>query len=232
MDLSIYLAFMEAELEAMRFHEGKTAWLGCKLSSCNSGISFHPTKIDHCNMLVLTDETPPNNHDPTEVAQELISAAQRIGCEKILLDFQREPTELSLHIIQKILERTHIPVGVAAEHAEEFNCAVFLSPPPLWTPLCEALQSWKNREIWLEIAPESGCITITEDASIYTATPSRGAYPLYDNKMHLSYRTQIDDRTVKVYLQRSTDHILSWLHHAQEAGIRTAIGLYGLLPDF
>lgn len=226
MDLSIYLAFTGAELEAMLNHKGKTAWMGCHLSAYGSGITPPPAALKHCDLLVLTDETPPDGHDPKRVAGEFWAQAQALGCERILLDFQRPPTEESHRIIHQVMKNVTVPVGVTPSYAAQLDCPIFLPPPPLWTPLQEALSPWAGREIWLEIAPEDGCVTLTKDGSTYTPCEAKKAYTFSDPGLCLSYCTEVSFDRATVYLHRDISNIAKWLEHAFSLGIRTAIGLY------
>lgn len=232
MDLSIYLAFTGAELKAMQAYQGKTAWIGCHLSPYSLGIAPQPSALTHCDLLILTDETPPDGHDPKRVADEVIDAASRLGSERILLDFQRQPSAESHGITEELLKSTTIPVGVSSTHANDLSCPVFLSPPPLWTPLEEELIPWAGREIWLEIAPEDGYITLTEEGSCYHLCEPNFPYPFEDKKLHISYKTDIAHNEVTVYLRRDPSHMAAWLNDAGKLGVSAAIGLYQLLPDF
>lgn len=226
MDLSIYPAFAGAELEAMLQYPGKTAWLGCHLSAYGSGITPLPAALKHCDMLVLTDEMPPEGHDSKAVAAELWSQANILGCERILLDFQRPPSEESLQIIQCVLEKAYVPVGVTSKYAQQLTCPVFLAPPPLWTPLEEAISPWVGREIWLEIAPESGCVTLTKEGSSYAPCGTKPDYPFTDHGLCLSYKAEIYANKASVFLHRGISNLPHWLVQAEALGIRAAVGLY------
>lgn len=232
MDLSIYLAFASAELGAMHSYEGKTAWLGCQLSPYSSGITHHPASLTHCDMLILTDETPPGDHDAKIIAQELMAEASALSCEKILLDFQRKPSEESLQIVDSILKVSSLPVGVTAGYAKDFSCPVFLSPPPLWTPLSEHLEPWKDYEIWLEFAPESSRVTLTTEGCFYSPSAPLATYPLTSKQLHLDYKTELKETQVNIHLHRSISHMESWLLEAQALGVHSAIGLYQLFSGF
>lgn len=226
MDLSIYPAFAGAELEAMLRYTGKTAWLGCHLSAYGNGITPLPAALKHCDLLVLTDEMPPDGHDPKEVASELWSQAKTLGCERILLDFQRPPSEESMQIIHCVLEKAFVPVGVTPKHAQQLSCPVFLPPPPLWTPLEEAISPWTGREVWLEIAPESGCVTLTKDGSSYAPSETKPDYPFTDHRLCLSYKTEVYANKASVFLHRGISNLPCWLKQADTLGIRAAVGLY------
>ena len=228
MDLSIYMAFTGAELKEMQNYHGKTAWLGCHLSAYGRSLSPLPASLSYCDMLVLTDETPADSHDPLQIAEEFVAQANSLGCEKVLLDFQRPPTAESAEIVMQVLKSASIPVGVTENYAEAVSCPVFLPPPPLWVPLEEYIAPWKGREIWLETAPEGGCITLKENGSYYRTCDPSGEYPFADKKLHLSYRTEISDSCVNIYLSRAPSLLKHWLELASRLGIHTAVGLYQL----
>ena len=232
MDLSIYMAFTGAELDPMLQYNGKTAWLGCHLSASGEGVATHPPSIRHCDLLVMTDEIPLEDHRPEIAADSLCTEAANLYCERILLDFQRQPTEESQVFIDCLLEKACIPVGVSALHAQNFSCPVFLPPSPLWASLENALLPWKGREIWVELAPEDGCVTLTTEGSYYAECSAEGIFPFYDSALFLTYRTEVSSNHAKVYLHRGQSHLHEWLNHANMLGIHTAIGLYQQLRGF
>lgn len=226
MDLSIYLAFTGAEAGAMESYTGKSAWLGCHLSSYNSGITPVPSSLHRCNMLVLTDEIPADGHDPGRVAEELAAYAARLGCERILLDFQRPPSPESTQIVSAVLDMVHCPVGVSESNGRELSCPVFLSPPPLWTSLEEHHLPWKNREVWLEAGTEDACVTVTNAGSEYRLWDRTGEFPYFDETVSAAYRLEFTGEAARFYLHRGQKELKHLLYKARELGIRTAVGLY------
>ena len=226
MNLSIYMAFVAAESEAILRYKGKAAWLGYHLSAFDSGITPRPSFLDSCHMLVLTDETPLLHHDPQKVTSEICAEAKSLGCEKILLDFQRPPTEKSLVLAKSILRSAPCAVGITECYANDTDCSVFLPSPPLWTPLQETIAPWKGRDIWLEIFPEDGCITITKKGGNYSPSAPLENYPFCDNALCLSYSTEQYAQQVKVHLHRGITEMKAFLHLADSLGISAAIGLY------
>lgn len=224
MDLSIYLAFTQAEAAAMKAHSGKTAWLGCHLSAYGSGIScIQPAR---CDMLVLTDETPAEGHDPDRVARELTEAARKCGCSRLLLDFQRPGVPVSAAITEAVVHSSPCPVGVTEGYAEGLECPVLVSPPPLWTALEGHLLRWKGREVWLEAVTEDAFVTVTPTGSQYRLCEPNGVFPYTDKKLSLSYRVEPSQAQMRVWLHRGTCELSGFLKHAYTLGIRTAVGLH------
>lgn len=227
MDFSIYLAFLPTQWNKTQTVQDKAAWLGCRLSSYGEGITGLPPALPNGSMLILTDENPPQGHDPQRIAKELTENAARLGADKILLDFQREGLEENREIVETVLKQAAIPVGITEQYAKHFDCPVLLSPPPLWTPLEEKAALWSGRELWLEAVTETALVTVTESGSRYEA----GAYELpeeslvYD-KLCLRYALKRKNREMLFYLKRDKEMVCRLLDRAKALGFTGAVGMY------
>ena len=230
MDFSIYLAFLPAQWNILQTFRDKAAWLGCRLSSYGEGITGLPPTLPEGSMLILTDETPPQGHDPQRIATELTEHATRLGADKILLDFQREGLEENCQIAETVLKQAAIPVGITEQYAKHFDCPVLLSPPPLWTPLEKKAGLWSGRELWLEAVTESAVVTVTQEGSRYETTEQD--FPetsqLYEG-LCLRYAVEWKDKEMLFYLKRDKEMAFLLLEKAKKLGFTTGVGLYGEL---
>lgn len=226
MDFEIYLAVTGAELALASQNHKPLAWMGCHLSAGGSGISGVPASLPPDSILVLTDQMPPQGHDPHQVAQELVDAAHQLNCSRILLDFQRPKSDAGNQIVDSILTLADRPVGVSENYGEHFCCPVFLRPPPLWTALSDHIAPWKGRQIWLEAAQEDAVVTVTEEGGHYTVCDHTGPYTFNSDKLQVAYRIETDPDQLRVYLHRGSKELQGLLHQAKQLGICTAVGLY------
>ena len=230
MDFSIYLAFLPAQWNIMQTLQDKAAWLGCRLSSYGEGITGLPSALPAGSMLILTDETPPQGHDPERIAMELNNAATNLGAERILLDFQRDGLKENYHIAEKILTQAAIPVGITELYAKPFDCPVLLSPPPLWTPLEKKAGLWGGRELWLEAVTESAVVTVTQTGSRYETTEQ--IFPetsqLYEG-LCLRYGVKRRNKEMLFYLKRDKEMVFLLLEKAKKLGFTTGVGSFSEL---
>ena len=226
MDFEIYLAVTGAELALASQKQKPLAWMGCQLSAGGKGISGVPAALPPNSVLILTDQMPPQGHDPQQVAQELVDAAHQLNCSRILLDFQRPKSGAGNQIVNHILTLADRPVGVSEDYGEHFCCPVFLRPPPLWTALSDHLAPWKGRQIWLEAAQEDAVVTVTETGGHYTVCDHTGPYPFNSDKLQVAYRIETAPDHLRVYLHRGSKELQALLEEAKQLGISTAIGLY------
>lgn len=227
MDFSIYLAFTGAEWASVREYGGKVAWMSCRFSPWGRGISGVPPSLPPGSMLMLTDETPVQGHDPQQVAQEIARAVDALGCGRVLLDFQREKREEYSQIVSAVREAVGCPVGVSELYAEGLDCPVLLSSPPLWTPLSQHLNKWAGREVWLEAVMEDGVVTVTEQGSRYEACAAElPENSLVHDGLHLRYWVQTQEKAALFHLRRDREQLEKLLAEAAKLGVRTAVGLY------
>lgn len=227
MDFSIYLAFTPAQWDCVGKYGGKAAWMGAKFSPSGSGITGLPTSLPPGSMLMLTDETPMDGHDPQQVADELARAANVLGCERVLLDFQREKRPEYLETIKAVADAVPCPVGISEIYAEELDCPVLLSPPLLWTPLSQHLAKWEGREIWLEAVLEGVKVTVTEAGADYLPwDPEELAQSHIHTGLHLRYWVEQRKTDVLFHLHRDRQQLNALLQEAHALGIQTAVGLY------
>ena len=139
---------------------------------------------------MLNDRMPCQGHSPDLVAGQLADAVTRLGCESVLLDFQRPPEPESATMARIITQALSCPVAVTEDFAEDLPCPVFLSPGALHLPLAEHLARWKDREIWLEAALCQETLSVTAlgvvTAPIFPTEQLSGGF--YDEYLRCHYR--------------------------------------------
>lgn len=229
MGISRYLAKTAAELEATASPEHwNTAYMACHFSPYSTGLSNIPETLPPDSMLILNDRTPICGHDPEKIAQQLSEAFHTLHFDSILLDFQR-PAQEEIHQLCKHLTGVlPCPVGVSDMYAKKLDCAVFLPPVPLDQPLSAYIAPWHNRELWLDIAPDAVCISVTSQGSTYMPcelpeAPEKG---FSDTALYCHYRTQITEDAVLFHLWRDISQLEQLIEAAQALGITKCIGLY------
>ncbi len=229
MKISRYLAVTAAEMEAVSLPEDwNTAYMACHFSPYSTGLSNIPDALPPKSMLILNDRTPISGHDPERIARQLIRSFDALHFDSVLLDFQRPELEETHQICRYLTKTLPCPVGISDVYAKELDCPVFLPPVPLDLPLSEYIAPWNNRELWLDVAPDSVCISVTLQGSTYTpcSIPEAPDHVFSDTDLHCYYRTQIMEDQVLFHLWRDTAQLEQLVEEAQSLGITKCIGLY------
>ena len=221
-----FLAQTSAEFAFCREKPQKIAWMACHFSPYGTGLSNLPNALPKGSMLIINDRIPICGHAPEVIARQLRQVAGEMECGCALLDFQRE-NEQTYDVIRAVLEGAGCPVGVSEGYARDFDCPVFLSPPPLDVPLESHLAPWEGREIWLEAALDAQQFTVTEKGC--TSLPLPYSPPegevFRDDTLCCSYRCDIRDAAIFT-LWRTPEDLENLLTQAQALGIRRTVGLY------
>ena len=226
MGISRYLAMTAAEMEAFSPPEGWTAaCMACHFSPYGTGLSNIPSALPSGAMLILNDRTPFHGHDPERITGQLLEALDRLHFGSLLVDFERPDVDAYHKLCQMLTQRLPCPVGVSMLYAEELDCPVFLPPVPLDQPLEEYISPWKGRALWLDVAPDAACVTVTEEGS--TLMPLPFSPPPSDafteETLHCRYRTEILPDKINFYLWRNWE---SLIQEADSLGVTKCIGLY------
>ena len=234
MVLPLYLALTAAEISHIATLPKLCAYMACHFSPYTEGISNVPEALPFGSVLILNDRMPCDHHSPDLVAGQLATAAERLGCESVLLDFERPPEEASLAMVRTILQALPYPVAVTESFAQDFSCPVFLSPAPLHMPLAAHLAPWKGREIWLEAALCQEQITVTKSGSnfcpVFPIQHLEGGF--YNPKLHCNYHTAIADDCLSFTLFDTPDTLRNKLELAARLGVTRAVGLHQELGTF
>ena len=226
MEITRFLAMTGAEFALCREKPQNIAWMACHFSPYGTGLSNLPSALPKGSMLIVNDRIPICGHDPAVINRQIRQVVEEMECSCALLDFQRE-NEQTNEVIKAVLEGAGCPVGVSEGYARDFDCPVFVSPPPLDVPLESHLAPWDGREIWLEAALDARQFTVTEKGCTSLPLP----YSAPDGDLHkdvdlcCSYRCDIGDAAVFT-LWRTPEDLENLLTQAQVLGIRRTVGLY------
>jgi hypothetical protein len=229
MGISRYLAMTAAELETFSPPEGWfSAFMACHFSPYTTGLSNIPSTLLPGSMLLVNDRTPIHGHDPQRIAGQLLDAFEKLKFDSLLLDLERPNIDAYRELCHALAQRLPCPFGVSSEYARGLDCAVFLPPAPLDSTLESYIAPWKGREIWLDIAPQAACVTITESGSsswtLPFSPPPENAF--CDEALHCRYRAELQADAVLFHLWRDPPQIKKLIGHAQDLGVSKCIGLY------
>lgn len=228
MAFPLYLALTPTEILHTFPLPQPYGWMACHYGSYTDGISNVPTELPPNSMLIFDDQIPPSGHDPKRIAQELFHLTEALQPACVLLDFQRQDLQKNADTAAEIAGTLTCSVGVSALYASPLSCPVFLPPPPLHIPISEYLAPWQGREIWLDVALDCACITVTKEGSHIGA----GQYPAFaqpsfeEPKLHCGYSMDITEDRAIFTLWRTRRHLETLLQEAEAFGVTKAVGLY------
>ena len=227
MAIPFYLALTGAEFHSCRKLPDKIAWMACHFSPYGTGQSNLPQKLPEGALLILNDRTPIHGHDPQRILDQIREVILAFKCHALLIDFQRPRCDAAVDVVQA-LATLPCPVAVSSPYIDGSNCAIFVPPVPLLTPVGDHLVQWAGRDIWLDIAAERLQIRLTEDGSAVHPlyTPDLPECPLQDPQLHCHYRIDLADHRADFTLQRTKDDLQDLLEDARSHGATHAVGLY------
>ena len=232
MKIPLYLAMTAAEFASCKAFPYKLGWMACHFSPYCTGLSNIPSFLPPNSLLIVNDITPIHGHDSGRIYNTLETLISTFQCDGILLDFQREGSEETAQLVQKLLD---LPtrVCVSEKYASELPCPVFLPPPPLRKTIAEYLSPWQNREIWLEAASsqENICIT-TEGSNISDVICGDVSMAHHDIDLYCHYGIVTNADNIVFHLQRTQEDLTELINAAAELGVTRAVGLYQELKEF
>lgn len=228
MAIDRYLAMTAAEIQGNLEFPDKIGWMACHFSPYGTGLSNLPDTLPPGSMLILNDRTPICGHDPSRIIRQLSDTIDALECGCLLLDFQRGNTPETQALVKAITAHLPCPVGVSHLYAKESDCAVFLPPVPLDTPLAAHLAPWEGREVWLEAALDGLEITVTEKGAKSASLLHSAALdsPFHDEKLHCHYQIHSDENQAKFTLFRTQEDLKELLEEAEKLGICRTVGLF------
>ena len=233
MALPLNLAMTQAEITAADLLPSRLAWMSCQFSPFTKGITNIPKSLPEGSMLILDDQQNCFTHSPDLVAQQLLEATQQLGCESILLDFQRPADPESIAMVHTIVEALPCPVAVTEGFAKDLTCPVFLAPCPLHMPLQTYLHPWLGRELWMEAALCQEIITVTGNGttfiSDYPVDPDGG---FYEPNLICHYRVAVSPEKITFTLFDTPETLHQKLQKAHSLGVHRMVGLFQELGTF
>ena len=232
MPIPCYLALTAAEFAKVDRLPENTAWMACHFSGYGTGLSNLPSSLPAGAMLIINDRMPADRHDPERILAQLLELEERLQPDCFLLDFQRSDMPQNRHIAQVLAEGLNRPVAVTAEYAIDLPCAVFLDPPPLHMSIDDHIAPWAEREIWLELAPETKTYTLTpEGCTIADVDHQPLPDPVFtESKLFCRYHIDLFENSAVFTLQRTREDLNAMLETVNR--ITRAVGLYQQLEDF
>ena len=224
MPLPIYLAMTAAELRNHSVLPDHVAWMACHFSPYGTGLSNCPATLPPGSMLILNDRTPVYGHDPQRIAEQMCELAAQLGCSRVLLDLQRPNEPATAAIAKAVSSVLPCPVAVSAWYAGELTCPVLLPPVALLKTPQEHLLPWKDREIWLELARDTACYTITEAGCRRETAVASGEFPHTDPALCCRYRIAEEENAVRFHITQDQGLLLEQL--TKMDNVTCLVGLY------
>ena len=228
MVLPLYLAMTGREIIAEKQPIPRCAYMACHFSPYSQGLTNLPTSLPPGSILILNDRMPCDGHSADLVAHQLQDAVAHFGCESLLLDFQRPPTEDALQVVRCILETLSCPVAVTEGFDIGDGCPVLLAPAPLHVSLAEYLAPWQNREVWLEAALCQQEIRISKTGTeIQSFFPTDGFTDgFYDESLCCRYRCKTEPDCITFTLFDTPETLPLKLELAHSLGVTRGVGLW------
>lgn len=228
MGLDCYLAMTAAEFAGCSPLPTHTAWMSCHFSSSSQGLSNLPEHLPPKAMLIVDDSIPFDGHDANRILKQLTEAVKMLDCAFVLLDLQRSRNEDVAALCQRLAIELPCPVIVSESYAKALTCPVLLSPPPLLTELSDHLAPWKNREVWLEAAPDRQVVMVTETGSArFPCLEEELPTPWFlEERLFCRYHWVLEGRTARFTLMRTKEDLFAMLKAAKDLGVKGAVGLY------
>ena len=231
MGISLYMAMTAAEISACKSLPGDSAYMACHFSPYGTGLSNIPEQLPEGSLLLLNDRTPICGHDASLIQEQLESAAERLHCSAILLDFQRAENPETESLCRTLSQKSSLPVVVSQTYATKLDCPVFLSPCPPNQPIAEYISAWKDRSVWLELAPCTTQIIVDKKGSTVSELPyATTDFPHMDADLFCHYRIEKSNTQIVFTLTRTLEDVKNLLH-SNQSGICQYVGLWQELKD-
>lgn len=234
MALPMFLAMTAAEMAASGTIAGRFAWMACHFSPYTQGLTNLPRELPAGSLLILDDRFPCQGHSADLITQQLMETVAQLGCDSVLLDFQRPPEPEAMSIVSALSQSLPCPTAVSEAYARDLSCPVFLPPPPLHQPLQAHLAPWAGREIWLEAAlcQEDMFITREGPSPVPIFPPEALDGGFYSEELCCRYRTRTEADRITFTLFDTPESLRAKLEKAHSQGVTRAVGLYQQLRDF
>lgn len=227
MKIPTYLAMTAAEFSACPSLPLYTAWMACHFSPYGTDLTNLPKKLPEKALIIINDRTPIYRHDCEQIAVQLSDLIHQFHPLGVLLDFQ-DSQNTALHALAKnLVAALPCPVCLPEAYAQELDCPVFVSAPPVHKHLSEHLSPWEGREIWLEAALEASQITVmpTDSDTVNIPHPTQD-HGFFDDKLFCHYITEVSDDAIRFTLWRTKEDLGRLLDAGSELGVTRAVGLW------
>jgi hypothetical protein len=228
MALVPFLAMTAAEILETRPLPPGICWMACHFSPYSIGLSNLPRTLPPGSVLMVDDITPIRGHDPGRILRQLSECAETLHCQAVLLDFQRPDVEETAALVEVLTGGLPCPVAVSHHYAGTGSFPVCLPPVPPSEPPEVYFSSWKDREIWLELALDGVKVTVTESGCCFL--PLAAASPVepefFDETLLCRYHCDVREDTVRFTLRRSPEDLEGFLTEVEKHGVTKTVALY------
>ena len=228
MAIAPFLAMTASEMRVHSVFPPKIAWMACHFSPYGTGLSNLPKELPPGSLLMVDDITPPREHDPVFIADQLTACVEELQCCGVLLDFQRRGCGKTESVARHLLSALPCPVIISDCYADQLNCPVFLPPVPPSVPLETHIAPWSDRMIWLELGLDGEMLTLTEEGCTATPLPCPDleAEGFCSEALHCHYSIETNKEAARFTLWRTKEDLSKLLEKAAALGITTAVGLF------
>lgn len=227
MEIPFFLAMTAEELRGCSSAPERMAWMACHFSPYAAGLTDLPKALPPRSLLILDDCIPIHKHDPQLIVRQLKMALAELNCAALLLDFQREDEPKAASLAKQICSELRCPVAVSEAYAKVLDCPVFLAPLPPHLPPQQLLSPWQGRELWLDAACTSVCLTVTEsgcERSLPTTLPTEGLH--HDKDLCCHYSITVQPEKICFTLFRTKDDLADLTKAISPLGVTHAVGLF------
>ena len=223
MDIGLYLAMTQGEFAAAPVLPGKPVWLGCRFSPEEGTLTSLPPVPS--GALMVNDSLPFSGCNPDHIIHTL---RQHSPVEVLILDFQQPGIPEQQTLVLELVREMDFPVIVSDSYAQNLSCPVFLSPCPHHVHLKDHIAPWKGREIWLDLAMDASCLTLTKEGCAVSPLPCGAAAErsFADERLHCHYRAETGDDFARFILWRTREDLQHLTREAEGLGIKALVGLW------
>ena len=214
MEICRYLAMTRWEMENFPVPQGFFP----ALLPWEPNLADLPERLPEETVLVLHDGFPIESPGP------ILEAVEKTGCSGVLLDFQKPGQEA---ILKALVRELPHPIAVSEPYAREVGGAVFLPPCPPDRPLETHLAPWKDRQIWLDTAPEVLELTLTETGCTAKTLPSPPNSPHFTHEtLNCRYKIETFPNKLTFTLWRDKQMLEAHMEQAQALGVTKTFTLF------
>lgn len=226
MALPIYLAMTQGEFLRCPQLPEHIAWMESSFSSSGTGLSHLPQFLPPDSLLMVTDQFPPQDHDPVLIVRQLIKTAEDFSLCGVVLDFQRPYCEETDKIADAICRALPCPVALTPPYKKD-GAILFLPPIPAYQSAKACLAPYAGQEIWLETELLGLEMTVTGDGCTChpLELPLQGEI-FQDAQCRCHYTVDVRQDRAIFSLQRTENDLQALLSDAEKLGVTKAFGLY------
>ena len=201
--------------------------MGCSFCSYSPGLNNLPEELPEGSLLVVSDQVPPQSHDPEYISQQLNHYIRERSLKGMILDFQRPYDPKTAEIVLALQDTLPCPVAVTPGYLKDWKGAVFLPPIPVNESVTDHLRPYDGRDIWLELDGAGTEFIVTSAGCTRQPYTQHLREPIfYDEAICCHYDIQVFPDNATFRLVRTWEDQKNLVEAAQAMGVRLAIGLY------